>query len=118
MNQKRPEGWDWRAELGKHEARAAHEAFDDQVSLFRLVGKLLALPVRIPLYLRKVSLRRREMLRFAQEQSMDRIMSDELTREVSLQWVESHPEQYPLGEYDPRLPRLQRTFQTMMGRRK
>lgn len=116
MKQDKPEGWDWRAELGKHEGRAAQEAFDDQMTIFRFVGKLFTLPVRLPLYIRRTIVRRREMLRFAQEMSMDRLPSDELAKEVALRWVEAHPERYPLGEFDPRLLRLQRTFDGMIRR--
>ena len=118
MNEKRPKGWDWRAELGRHEGRAAHEAFNDQMSVLRFVIKLVTLPVRVPLYVRRIILRRRDMIRFAQERSMDRLVSDELAREVSLQWVKAHPRRYPLGEYDPRLAKLQRTFECMMRRQR
>ena len=118
MNQQRPEGWDWRAELGRHEGKAAHSALDDQISVFKFAGKLLTLPVRLPLYLRRVILRRREMIRFAQERSTNRLVSDELVREVSLSWVEAHPDRYPLGEYDPRMRRLQQTFERILGGRR
>ena len=116
MNEKRPKGWDWRAELGRHEGRAANEAFDDQMSVIRFVCKLLWLPISLPLYLRRVVRRRNEMLRFVRETAADRVISNELVAEVTLLWVEAHPNQYPLGEYDPRLRKLQRTFGVMIRR--
>lgn len=120
MNQNRPEnrpeGWDWRAELGHHEGRAAQETFNDQLSVFRFIFWVLTLPVRIPLTIRRIILRRREMIRFARKISMDRLVSDELIAEVCLQWVESHSDRYPLGQYDPRLRRLQRTFESIIRR--
>ena len=116
MNEKRPKEWDWRAKLGRHEGRAANEAFDDQMSVIRFVGKLLWLPISLPLYLRRVVRRRNEILRFVRETATDKIISDDLVAEVTLLWVEAHPHQYPLGEYDPRLHKLQRTFRAMIRR--
>ena len=116
MNDKRPKGWDRRAELGRHEGRAANEVFDDQMSVIRFVGKLLWLPISLPLYLVRVVRRRNDMLRFVRERSADRTISDEFAAEVTLLWVEAHPHQYPLGEYDPRLRKLQRTFEAMICR--
>jgi hypothetical protein len=116
MNDKRSKGWDWRAELGRHEGRAANEAFDDQMSVIRFVGKLLWLPISLPLYLVRVVRRRNQMLQFVRERSLDRNVSDEFVAEITLLWVEAHPHQYPLGEYDPRIRRLQRTFGAMMRR--
>ena len=118
MNQQRPEGWDWRAEIGRHEGRAAHEALDDQISVFRFLFRLLTLPVRLPLYVGRVFMRRRLMIRFAHEMSRDRPISQDTAREVSLSWVKSHPDRYPLGEYDPRMRRLQDSFERILRRLK
>jgi hypothetical protein len=109
---------DWRTHMGRYEGRVAHEALSDQVTFWRVVFRILAFPVWFPFYLRRVEKRRREMMGFAVEQARNRLITDELVKEISLAWVKAHADRYPLAEYDPRLPGLQRTFRSMLKRQK
>ena len=110
---KRP---DWRAELGRHEGRSAHETLNDQIAVFRLLFRLLILPIWLPMWFWRVEKRRREMRDFALERLGDRTPDDEAIREVVLAWAEAHKDRYPLGEYDPRLGRLHRTLRNMLAK--
>lgn len=109
---------DWRTHLGRHEGRAAHEALSDQVTFWRVVFRVLGFPIWFPFYLRRVERRRREMAGFALERAKNRLVDDTLAREIALAWVKAHADRYPLAEYDPRLPKLQQRFRSMLERGK
>ena len=101
---------DWRAEVGRHEGRAAREAFGDQMSLFRLLLRVIFLPFWLPFYLLGVMNQRRAVKAFVIGKARNRLVNDELIHEITLAWVEGHPETYPLGEYDPAFRKLSRRF--------
>ena len=101
---------DWRAEVGRHEGRAAREAFGDQMSLFRLLLRVIFLPFWLPFYLLGVMNQRRAAKAFVIGKARNRLVNDELIHEITLAWVEGHPETYPLGEYDPAFRKLSRRF--------
>ena len=101
---------DWRAEVGRHEGRAAREAFGDQMSLFRLLLRVIFLPFWLPFYLLGVMNQRRAVKAFVIGKARNRLVNDELIHEITLAWVEGHPETYPLGEYDPAFRKLNRRF--------
>ena len=101
---------DWRAEVGRHEGRAAREAFGDQISLFRLLLRVIFLPFWLPFYLLGVMNQRRAVKAFVIGKARNRLVNDELIHEITLAWVEGHPETYPLGEYDPAFRKLSRRF--------
>ena len=106
----------WRGELGRMEGRAAHDTLSDQVTAFRLLFRLLLFPFWLPFYLLRVQRRRKEMIVFALEQSKNKFRSEGLAEEISIAWVKMKSNRYPLGEYDPRLPKVRRTFQTILER--
>ncbi len=56
------------------------------------------------------------MATFATEFVRGQIRSDQQAKEIALEWIKNHPEEYVLGEYDPKLPKLQRTFNKILKR--
>ena len=106
---RQPRG-DWRAEVGRHEGRAAREAFGDQMSLFRLLLRVITLPFWLPFYLLGVINQRRAVKAFVIDRARNSLVNDELIHEITLAWVEGDPETYPLGEYDPAFRKLSRRF--------
>jgi hypothetical protein len=107
---------DWRSELGRHEARAAHEVFGDQMSLFRLLLRVITLPFWLPFKLLKVIRRRRELRTFVSEKVRNRLVNESLSREIALAWVEEHPQEYFYGEYDPGFRKLHLNVKGMIER--
>ena len=106
----------WRGELGRMEGRAAHDTLSDQVTAFKLLFRLLLLPFWLPLYLLRIQRRRKEMIVFALEHSKNSFNPEGLAEEISLAWVNMKSDRYPLGEYDPRLTKVRRTFQSILER--
>ena len=115
MNDPRGQGG-WRGELGRMEGKAAHDTLSDQVSAFRLLFRLLLLPFWLPFYLIRIQRRRKEMILFALEQSKNRFLTEGLVEEISIAWVKMKSDRYPLGEYDARLAKVRRTFQSILER--
>ena len=109
---------DWRAELGKHEGRSAHEALSDQVTAFRILFRIVLIPIWLPIWFWKVERRRRVMHAFAIEHLGNRTVDDDAVHEIVLAWANTFPDRYPLGEYDPRLRKLHNTFKRILERRK
>ena len=107
---------DSRAEMvGLYEGRATHELIGDQMSLLRLLLRLITLPVWLPFYLFKVVRRRRVMKEFVLERAKNRLISDSLVNEIALAWAEAHPDDFPLGEYDPGLGKLRSRFKDIVA---
>ena len=107
---------DWRSELARHDARASHENLSTQVSIFRFILRVIFLPVWLPFYLYGVAKRRREMKEFVLERAKNRLLDHALIDEIALAWAEAHPEDYPLGEYDPGLSKLRNRFRRIIER--
>ena len=105
---------DWRAEIGRHEGRAAHEAFGDQTSLLRILVRVVLLPFWLPFYLLGVIKKRREIKAFVLERARNRLVSDLLVNEIAVAWAEANPDEYPLGEYDPGLAKLRPRFRRVI----
>ena len=57
-----------------------------------------------------------EMFDVAREQSKNRFFSQGLAEEIAIGWMKTKSDRYPLGEYDPRLPKVRRTFQSSLER--
>ncbi|MCH8062556.1 MAG: hypothetical protein IH861_08635 [Chloroflexi bacterium] len=106
----------WRGELGRMEGRAAHDTLSDQVTAFRIFFRLLLLPFWLPFYFVRVQRRRKEMIAFTLERSKNSFYPEGLAEEISIAWVKMKSDRYPLGEYDPRLPKVRRTFQSILDR--
>ena len=107
---------DWRTEVARHDTRASHENLQTQVAIFRILLRLIFLPVWLPFYLYGVVKRRRVMKEFVLERARNRLADQSLVNEIALAWAEAHPEDYPLGEYDPGLGKLRNRFKHVIER--
>ena len=105
---------DWRSELARHDVRASHENVKTQVSIFRFILRVIFLPVWLPFYLYGVAKRRRVTREFVLERAKNRLIDASLIDEIALAWAEAHPDDYPLGEYDPGLGKLRRQFKRII----
>ncbi len=105
---------DWRSEVARLDTSASHENLRTQVTIFRWILRLIFLPFWLPFYLRDVVKRRRELKEFVLERARNRLVDDALVDEIALAWAEAHPEDYPLGEYDPGLGKLRRGFRRII----
>ena len=97
---------DWRSEVARLDTSASHENLSTQVTIFRWILRLIFLPFWLPFYLYGVAKRRRVMKEFVMERARNRLVDASLVSEIALAWAEAHPEEYPLGEYDPELGKL------------
>ena len=107
---------DWRSELARQDGRASLEELSAQAFTFRLLLRLIFLAFWLPFYLLKVIRRRREMKEFVLERARNRGVDAALINEIALAWAEAHPEDYPLGEYDPGLGKLRSRFRRIIER--
>ncbi len=105
---------DWRSELARHDVRASHENVNTQISIFRFILRVIFLPVWLPFYLYGVAKRRRVTREFVLERAKNRLIDASLIDEIALAWAEAHPDDYPLGEYDPGLGKLRRQFKRII----
>ena len=105
---------DWRSEVARLDASASHENLSTQVSIFRFILRVIFLPVWLPLYLYGVVKRRRVMKEFILGRARNRFVDDALINEIALVWAEAHPDEYPLGEYDPGLGKLRQRFRRII----
>ena len=97
-------------EGGRLYGRALDTQFGDTMSVTRFVLKALTLPFWIPFWLLKRYRIRRDMIRMGQHWQ-GRGLS---CREMAVRWAEQFPHEYPLGEYDPRLPKLEIRFRKFL----
>ena len=107
---------DWRSEVSRQDGRASLEELSAQAFTFRLLLRLIFLPFWLPFYLLKVIRRRREMKEFVLERARNRVVDAALVNEIALAWTEAHPDDYPLGEYDPGLGKLRGRFRRIIER--
>ena len=105
---------DWRSEVARLDASASHDNLKTQVAIFRFILRVIFLPFWLPFYLRGVVRRRREMREFVLERARNRLVSDLLVREIAVAWAEAHPDDFPLGEYDPGLGKLRQRFRRII----
>ena len=77
----------------------------------RLLGRLLLLPVWLPMLFWKKRKWKREQIDFVLESLRKGAANPEW---MALEWVTSHPKQYRYGEYDPALPEVQTTFERLL----
>ena len=98
--------------------RLLHDDTELVAKALKLLLRIVILPIWFPLYCWRVLERRREMKEFAARRARNRIINDEVVRTTALDWVKDHPDDYIFGEYDPRVPKVERTFRKMLARRK
>ena len=105
---------DWRSEVARLDASASRENLSTQVAIFRFILRVIFLPVWLPFYIHGVVKRRREVKAFVLERARNRFVDDALVNEIALVWAEAHPDEYPLGEYDPGLGKLRQRFRRII----
>ena len=105
---------DWRSEVARLDTSASHENLSTQVTIFRWILRLIFLPFWLPFYLYGVAKRRMVMKEFVMERARNRLVDAALINEIALAWAEAHPEDYPLGEYDPGLGKLRSRFRRII----
>ena len=105
---------DWRSEVARLDTSASHENLQTQVTIFRWILRLIFLPFWLPFYLYGVAKRRRVMKEFVLERGGNRRVDAALINEIALAWAEAHPDDYPLGEYDPGLGKLRSRFRRII----
>lgn len=54
------------------------------------------------------------MQEFVLERAKNRLVDQSLVNEIALAWAEAHPDDYPLGEYDPGLSKLRQRFRRII----
>ena len=106
----------WRFEMGLQEMNGMTHAAKDYVEVFRFLFRISILPVWLPFYLYGNLRQRRAMARFAKERLQYRLVKDAVINEIAVDWAKANPRRYPLGEYDPGLRKLQRTFKKILAR--
>lgn len=99
-------------EGGRLYGRALDTQFGDTVSVTKFVLKVLTLPFWLPFWLLKHYRIRREMIRMGQHWQERRLSH----REMAVRWAERFPQEYPLGEYDPDVKKLETRFRKLMDR--
>ena len=107
---------DWRSEVAKLDVSASRENLSTQVAIFRFILRVIFLPVWLPFYLYGVGKQRRVTREFVLARAKNRLIDVSLVNEIALAWAEAHPEQYPLGEYDPGLSKLRSQFRRIIER--
>ncbi len=105
---------DWRSEVARLDTSASHENLNTQVTIFRWILRLIFLPFWLPFYLYGVAKRRRAIKEFGLARARNRFVDAALISEIALAWAEAHPEEYPLGEYDPGLGKLRSRFRRII----
>ena len=97
-------------EGGRLYGRALDSQFGDTVSVTRFVLKVLTLPFWLPFWLRKRYVIRKEMIRMGQDWRKRGLSY----REMAARWAERLPQEYPLGEYDPGVNKLEARFRKLL----
>ena len=78
-----------------------------------MILKALTLPFWVPFWLIKRHRIRQDMIRMGKHWQ-ERGLS---CREMAVRWAERIPHEYPLGEYDPRVPKLETRFRKLLEKR-
>ena len=103
-------------DIARIENVAAYSHRDDMVALPKLVFRLVILPIWLPYRGWKIIKRRRQMAEFATARARNVIVDDRVVKEITLEWIEDHPADYAFGAYDPKVPKLHRTFKKILDR--
>ena len=104
-------------ELGRGEGMADRAQMGDTAVFTNLALRLVILPIWLPYKGWKIIQQRRQMTGLAIARAGNvAVMTDDVVREITLEWVADHPSDYPMGEYDPKVMKLQRTFMKTLDR--
>ena len=80
-----------------------------------VMTRLLLFPIWLPYWYWSRQKSKSEMREFVIAGTGERVRDDELIRQLALEWVGLHPWDFVLGEYDPKVPKLQSTFEKILG---
>ena len=97
-------------EVGRMQNRALDSQRGDSMLVFRAILKALTLPFWFPFWLLRRYRIRQEMVRMGQDWQ-ERGLSH---REIAVGWAERLPQEYPLGEYDPGVRKLEARFRKLL----
>jgi hypothetical protein len=103
---------------GVHDGSLAQGSMEDWVVVIKFLFRVVTLPVWLPYRVWKIIRRRRQMAEFVAIRRRYVIIGDRAVREITLEWVQDHPADFILGEYDPRVPKLQHKIGKLLARRK
>ena len=98
--------------------RLLHDDTEVVAKVLKVTLRLITFPIWSPFYCWRIRKRQREMKEFAAGRARNRIINDVVVRTTTLDWIRVHPADFPFGEYDPRVPELERSFKKMLTRRK
>jgi hypothetical protein len=104
--------YDPHGDQARAESKALIEQQTDAVAGLKLFFRLLTIPLWLPVSLWRNQRRKRKMADFAEDLMRKGIIEH---RQIALEWIAAHPEEYPWGAYDPRLPKLQESFRKMLN---
>jgi len=103
--------------IGQSQGMAARSQLADQAILAKLFFRLIFLPIWLPFRVWSMIKRKRQINAFVIARAENvAVITDEVEREITVEWVEAHPADYPLGEYDPKVMKLQRSFKKILNR--
>ena len=104
-------------EVRRSEGMADHAKMGDSGVFTYLALRLVILPIWLPYKGWKIIRQRRQMTKLAIARAGNvAVVTDDVVREIMLEWVEDHPSDYPMGVYDPKVMKLQRTFKKILDR--
>ena len=97
-------------EGGRLYGRSLDSQFRDTVSIYSLIAKGLTLPFWLPFRIIGFY-RTRKKMTMAGQHWRERGLS---YREMAVRWAERFPQEYPLGEYDPSVMKLEVRFRKLL----
>ena len=103
--------------IGQSQGMVARSQLADQAILAKLFFRLIFLPIWLPFKIWGMIKRKRQINAFVLARAENVVVvTDEVVREIALKWVEDHPSDFPLGDYDPKVMKLQRSFKKILDR--
>ena len=90
--------------------KASRSERDDIAFFLKVALKTLTLPLWLPFWLAMRYRTRRRMILLCDHWE-ERGLS---CREMAVRWAELHPDEYPFGEYDPRVRKLEARFRKLL----
>ena len=102
-----------RTQLDRGMNRAAQDMVHDQRWAFRMICRGLTLPFWLPFWWRAKLRRRREFADFVRGQRQRGVID---ARRIAVEWATGHPLEYPFGEYDPGLKKLETRIRKAVDR--
>ena len=103
--------------IGQSQGMAARSQLADQAIMAKLFFRLIFLPIWLPFRVWSMIKRKRQINAFVLARAENVVViTDEVVREITVEWVEAHPGDYPLGDYDPKVMKLQRSFKKILDR--